>query len=542
MKLRSYQKEAIDSIDDYFIAQRGSNPVIIAPTASGKSLILSGYITKQLKLYPDCRFMMITHRRELIEQNYEKLVLIEPNIDAGIYSASVGRKETSNSVVFAGIQSVYNKAQEIGKVDVIMIDEAHMIPKSGNGMYRQFLDEMLTINPLLKVIGLTATPYRLSGGILYEGKDRLFDGVSYEISVKYMLDNGYITPLVTPEAPLKGIVDTSNVPMNISDYVQYKLSEAVNKSDLVRKAVLEIIKYGEDRNSWIVFAVDIAHCINILSVLREYGINACMVTGNTHNKKREAILEDFKQGKIQCIINVDVLTTGFDAPNIDLIAMLRPTASTSLYIQMLGRGVRLHEKKKDCLVLDFADNIAAHGAFDSPIVDCKSESLGGGQAPIKTCECGKEVFAGLKQCPFCGAFFPPPEKVKHSDFVSTLSLLTYDEEGERTYDVAYMTFNLHRKVGSKDSCKVSYHRESGKVITKEFLCFEHSGFAKNRACVWWSNVMPDHELPITSMNAVVTLHQHASYRINRICVETKTKYKNLIRRQLAKPTTTGLPT
>lgn len=534
IKLRSYQQDAIDSVDDYFIGQRGSHPLIIAPTASGKSLILGGYIEKQLKLYAGCRFMMVTHQKELIEQNYEKLMQLYPECDAGIYSASVGRKESSNSVVFAGIQSVYNKADQVGKIDVILVDECHMIPKTGNGMYRKFLDAMLEINPLLKVIGLTATPYRLAGGLLYEGKDALFDGVCYDISVKFMLDKGYITPLVTPNSDLGGVIDTSEIPVTNGEFVLFKLEQQVDKDDLVKAAVAEMVKHGQGRKSWLVFATSIKHAEHIADELDDSGILNKVVTGDTPKKDREKILLDFKAGLIQCLVNVNVLTTGFDAPNIDLVAMLRPTQSTSLYIQMLGRGVRLCEDKADCLVLDFAGNIATHGAFDNPEVTGVSLSDGKGQAPTRVCECGKEVHASVRQCPFCGFWFPIEEKPKHEEYVSTLDIISKDKDGQRTYPVAYMTFKLHQKTGVRDTCRVNYHRDSGTVIASDFFAFESEKFyAKERACKFWAAVMPEYELPLTSMNAVVTLHQQATKRITAIVVTTTSKYKQVIRRKLA---------
>lgn len=506
---------------------------------SGKSVMIALYLEKQLRDWPQCRFMMVTHQQELIEQNYEKLVSIWPDVNAGIYSAGIGRKDTGNAILFAGIQSCYDKADELGEFDVIMVDEAHMIPKKGNGMYRRFIEDMKQKNPLLKIVGFTATPYRLDGGLLYEGKDKLFDGICYDIPVKLMLERGYITPLVTPDRALSGMVDASTVNIRNGDYVQYQLEEAVNEPELIRQAVKEIVTFGEQRNSWLLFAAGIGHAEAIAEEVRQYGITCAVVTGKTGKQERREILKQFKAGVIQCLVNVNVLTTGFDAPNIDLIAMLRPTQSTALYIQMLGRGVRLADGKHDCLVLDFAGNILEHGPFDSPdIGKGKIKGDGTGQAPTKECDnCNEAVHAALRQCPFCLFDFPPPEKPKHRDFVSTLDVISNDNEGERTYPVEYLEFHLHRKPGSKDSCRVDYINANSRKIASEFLCFEHpaGSFAHRNAAVWWNNVMPDHALPLTSMNAVIVLHQNAKARISHITVTTATKYKQVIRRKLTLP-------
>jgi len=296
--------------------------------------------------------------------------------------------------------------------------------------------------------------------------------------------------------------------------------------------------HGALRNSWLVFAHSINHAHEIQEELNRQGIFNCeVVTGMTKKHVRKDMLEQFKAGRIKCLINVNVLTTGFDAPNIDMIVMLRPTKSTSLYIQMLGRGVRLFDDKIDCMVLDFAGNIAEHGAFDDPeVTDPKSKGNGDGEAPTKNCpECENRVHAGKRICPFCLYLFPIQEEPKHREFASTLAIISGDNEGEKSYDITYLTFNLHRKSGMPDSCRVDFVRENGKAIVSEYLCFEHQGFAKNRACVWWSQVMPDHALPLTSMNAVVTLHQHATKRITRITTTKPTTtngHKSIVKRYL----------
>lgn len=539
IKPRDYQQDAVDAIDKYFIAQRGSNPLVVAPTASGKSIMIGMYLERQLKAWPQCRFMMLTHQQELIEQNYEKLVSLWPEVDAGIYSAGVGRKDKGNAILFAGIQSCYDKAEELGAFDVILVDEAHLIPKKGNGMYRRFIQDMTMKNPLLKIVGFTATPYRLDGGLLYTGKDRLFDGICFDIPVKMMLERGYITPLITPDQPLATQISLTDVPIRGGDYVQYKLEEQVNEPELIRNAVREIVYHGQSRKSWIVFAAGIDHAKNICDEIRSHGITCEYITGKTGKTERKQMLNLFKAGAIQCLVNVGVLTTGFDAPNIDLVAMLRPTNSTSLYIQMLGRGVRLADGKDNCLVLDFAGNILEHGPFDSPdIGKDKIKGEGTGEAPTRNCDnCGEAVHAALRECPFCGYLFPPPEKPKHRDFVSTMDVISNDKEGERTYPVSYLEFHLHRKPGSHDSCRVDYYNANDKKIASDFLCFEHpqGGFAHRNALTWWSNVMPDHALPLTSMNAAITLKQHARTRISAITVSIKGKYKQVIRRKLTLP-------
>jgi DNA repair protein RadD len=532
-KLRPYQEEAVLSINKYFIAQRGSNPIVVAPTAAGKSIMIAEYCKRNLSLYPDCRFLMLTHQKELIEQNFAKLKSLWAECDAGIFSASVGRKEADNKIVFAGIQSVYNKAELLGKFDVILVDECHMIPKRGNGMYRTFLDGMRKINPLLKMVGFTATPYRLNGGYLYEGKDRLFDGIAYDIPVKTLLDAGYIAPLVTPDNKLPQ-ADLSDVETVAGEYKGYQLSAAVNKDDLVKRAVHQMWVHGSDRSHWLAFAVDIEHAETICKFIQLKGITCEVITGKTKRKERERLLADFSTGAIHCLVNVGVLTTGFDEPQIGLVALFRPTQSTSLYIQMLGRGVRIFPSKINCLVMDFAQNIFTHGNFDDPEIGAQAQSTNGeGEAPTRKCEqCEEDVHAAVKVCPFCGFNFPEPEAQPHSDIASTLALYS-TEKGETVYDIDELAFHMHRKSGQPDSCRVEYLVE-GRVRAKEWLCFEHIGRAKLRACNWWQAVMPDHELPFSSLNAAIVLNHNARTRIIQIKIKRNGKYKDLVARKLRK--------
>ncbi|MBO9492127.1 DEAD/DEAH box helicase family protein [Endozoicomonas sp. G2_1] len=531
-----HQEEAIQAINNYFIAQRGSFPIVVAPTAAGKSIIIAEYIKRNLLAYPSARFLVLTHQKELIEQNHAKLLTQWPEVDAGIYSDSVGRKETNNSVIFAGIQSIYKHPELLGRFDVVLVDECHLIPKSDDGMYRTYLAALMQLNPLLKVVGLTATPYRLSGGYLYEGKNRLFDGIAYEIQVKTLLERGLIAPLITPADEMP-TVNVDDVPIRGNEFVLKKLNEKVNQQELIKRAVYQMYKHGGSRSHWLAFAVSIEHANNICKEVKLLGVSCEVISGKTKKSVRERILSDFNAGIIRCIVNVGVLTTGFDEPQINLIAMFRPTKSTALYIQMLGRGVRIHPDKENCLVLDFAGNILEHGAFDDPDIGKQPQSTTGeGEAPTKDCEnCDEKVHAAVLVCPFCGFEFPEPEKQPHSDIASTLPLYT-TEKGELVYQIDELSFHLHRKQGQPDTCRVEY-LQAGRVRAKEWLHFDNNhDWLKQRACRWWQALMPDHPLPFSSLNAAVVLSHNARNRIEAIKVKRNGKYKDIVARRI-KPLT-----
>lgn len=529
MKLRDYQQKSRDSINDYLIGGRGSNPLVVVPTAGGKSIIIASYIDMCIKNWPTSRFMMLTHQKELIEQNFEKVVTLAPNLDVGIYSAGIGKKQANNQVVFAGIQSIHKKADLVGHIDVVLVDECHLIPKKGNGMYRTFLDAMLEINPNMKVVGFSATPYRLQGGYLYEGKGAIFDGISYEVTVKTLLEQGFITPLTTAQTSTKFDLSGVGVSSFTKDYKEQDLQKACDTPELVKSACAEMVRVGKDRKSWMIFASGIEHSEHIANELNRLGVSAKYVSGSTNKSEREQLLADFKAMRYRAIVNVGVLTTGFDAPNVDLVAMLRPTQSTSLYIQMLGRGVRLFDGKENCLVLDFADNILTHGPFDNPNVkNAEKNGAAAGVNPTKQCqECDKVVAIQAQFCPFCNYIFPKSEReLKHHDQASRVAVLS-TEKNTQIVPISKTEFHLHQKPNKPDSIRVEYY--NGMLLAcKEWLCPNHGVAARNAANRFWGGLVGGF-MPTDINQAIATLNTH-QFAIKQIEITTGTKHAEVVSR------------
>jgi len=196
LTLRPYQSGAIQGIYNYFHEDTG-NPLVVIPTAGGKSLVMATFVEGVLKAYPDQRILIVTHVRELIEQNYTELKKLWPQAPAGIYSAGLKQRDIHARILFAGIQSIHKRVYDVQQCDLVLIDEAHLIPRSSNTMYRRFLSDLARLNPQMKVIGLTATPYRLDSGLLHEGDDAIFTDIAYEVSVRELIDQGYLSPLIT---------------------------------------------------------------------------------------------------------------------------------------------------------------------------------------------------------------------------------------------------------------------------------------------------------------------------------------------------------
>lgn len=330
MKLRQYQRDSINELYDWMRSHEG-HPCMVLPTGAGKSIIIAELCRDALQQWPETRILMLTHQKELIEQNAEKLRAMWPGAPLGIYSASVGRKELDEPITFAGIQSVRTKAGQIGHIDLVIIDECHLVSHKDEGSYRHFIRELTAINEHIRVIGLTATPWRLGHGLITD-RPAIFTDLIEPVSIEQLVYQKYLSPLRSKMTNVK--YDLTGVGKRGGEFVESELALAVNTVKYNTQIAAEIAEIGKDRRSWLLFCSGVEHAIQMADQLNSIGIPAAYVTGETPKKKREELLADFKAGKIRAMTNANVLTTGFDAPNIDLIAMLRPTMSPSLYVQM----------------------------------------------------------------------------------------------------------------------------------------------------------------------------------------------------------------
>ena len=365
MQLRPYQQAAIDAVY-HFLRTKDTNPCVVLPTAAGKTPCLA-MICKDAVTRWNGRVLILAHVKELLQQAADKLQLVCPDVKVGIYSAGLKSRETDASIIVAGIQSVYKKACELDRFDLIIVDECHLLPEDGEGMYQTFLKDAKIVNPRVRLIGLTATPYRLKSGTLV-GPDNLLNEICYEIGIKELIEQGFLCPLKSKSGRRK--VDCSSLHVRGGEFVASEVDELMNTTDNVDAACREIIAQTRDRHSVLIFGVSVDHATRIKETIERLTNGECgLVTGDTPSAERERILRRFKgesfatdlfdgkTGTLKYLANVNVLTTGFDAPNIDCVVLLRPTASPGLYYQMTGRGFRLHESKTDCLVLDYGGNI-----------------------------------------------------------------------------------------------------------------------------------------------------------------------------------------
>ena len=476
--LRDYQQRAIDQLYDWFAKSGRGNPCMVLPTGAGKSHIVAALCKDALTNWPETRILMLTHQKELIEQNAEKLHQHWPRAPLGIYSASLNRRTLGEPITFAGIQSVAKRGRDIGHIDLVIVDEAHTINHAQTGGYRTLLAELLAINPNLRVIGLTATPYRLGHGMIHEGEDVIFSDLIEPVTIEELIGRGYLSMLRSKHTSLT--LDTAGVRKQGGDFIASQLEAAVDTADNNLQAVDEICRRAADRKAWLIFAAGVAHAEHLAELLRERGIATACVTGATPQGERAQILRDFKSGKLRAVTNVSVLTTGFDHPGIDCLAMLRPTLSPGLYVQMAGRGLRVADGKTDCLVLDFAGNVTVHGPITCVAPPDKAKA-GDGQAPSKTCpRCEEMVAPNTLVCPSCGHEWPKEERETAQHF----RLHHDDIMGLAPSELLCTAWQWRRHISrasGREMLSVTYYGGLSDPAVTEYLPVSHEGYAGEKA-------------------------------------------------------------
>jgi DNA repair protein RadD len=499
LQLRPYQQEAIDAVYAH-LRTRDDNPCVVIPTAGGKTPVIASVCKDAVGLWGG-RVLVLAHVKELLEQAADKLRAVCPEVPFGVYSAGLKRRDRREPVIVAGIQSVWKKACEFDPFDLVVVDEAHLIPPEGDGMYRQFLDDAKKVNPNLRIVGCTATPYRLKSGTICT-PDGFLNHVCYEVGVRELIVQGYLCPLVSKAGRTK--FDTAGLHTRGGEFVADEVEDLMDQEALVKAACAEIVEATRTRKACLIFAAGVRHGQHVAEVLKsEHGLACGFVSGETDIPERDRLLGEFKAGRLKYLCNVNVLTTGFDAPHIDCVALLRPTLSPGLFYQMVGRGFRLHPSKADCLVLDFGGNVLRHGPVDRIKVKAANRD-GTGQAPAKECPaCHALIPAAYAACPQCGYEFPPPERQTHDAKASTAAVLSGAVTTE-TFAVQDVFFSVHTKRGAGDDApksmrvdyKVGWHR-----FKSEWVCFEHTGFARQKAVAWWRKRSRE-PVPATAAEAV----------------------------------------
>lgn len=507
LTLRPYQQQAVDTVYQH-LRERDDNPVVVIPTGGGKTPTMATICRDAVQTW-NGRVLILAHVKELLEQSVDKIREIAPDLNVGVYSAGLKRRDTSHSVIVASIQSVYKRACELDAFDLILVDECHLIPADGEGMYRSFLADAKVINPEIRVVGFTATAFRLDAGPICR-EDHFLNEVCYEVGIKELIAQGFLSPLVTKAGVAKAQTDGLHV--RGGEFVASEVEAVMDEDSLVEEACAEIMELTKERKSVLIFASGVAHGQHVQRVLQDqHHVECGFVCGETSDKERSEFLSRFRgeqsglfpKPPLKYLCNVNVLTTGFDAPNVDCVVLLRPTMSPGLYYQMVGRGFRLSPGKQNCLVLDYGGNVLRHGPVDAIRIEEK-QPAGDGLAPAKECpECRALVATAYKLCPQCGYEFPDPERTEHDATASEEGILT-GQVVDRDFQVRDVNYSVHTKKDAAEDAPKTFridYRLGLDYWVSEWVCLEHSGWARRKAESWWSE-RSDDPAPQTAKEAV----------------------------------------
>jgi DNA repair protein RadD len=535
MNPRWYQTAANDAAWHYLATQPG-NPLVVLPTGAGKSLVIAMLAKQAIEF--GAQVIVLQHRKELIVQNAEKIRILLPEIPVGIYSAGLNSKQTQQPILCAGIQSVYRQAAQIGERQLIVIDEAHLVSSSDETMYGQFISDIVELNPAARVVGATATPFRTCEGPIC-GRKKLFQRICFEAFTGDLIKEGFLCEITNK--PSDQQIDTSSAKMRGGEFVESDLQRIFGGDDTVLEACREIVDKCQDRRSILVFSSGVLHAENVAdrlhSLTRE---DVGVVTGDTFPMERANLLKRFRDGELRWLVNCDVLTTGFDAPCIDAIAILRATLSPGLFAQMVGRGLRKHESKTNCLILDFGNNIERHGSLDDREYGRAKTFKPGSSEPAekngrgRECpNCKLDVSVSEPECPECGFRFPG----RHQAKADTESQLTGETPPEELL-VEVCRWGKHFKRNDPEApptLRIDYECQpvegpTGNLSAKhvsEWVCFSHpQGYARLKAHGWWQNRSIS-EVPDSVDEAISLLNRGACRMPVKLTIVKDGKYTRI---------------
>lgn len=413
-----------------------------------------------------------------------------------------------------------------------LVHNCHLVRREDDGMYRELIRGLQRNNAAVRVIGWTGTPFRGNGVWLTEGETRLFTDIAVRITMRDLLKLGFLSPLVVskPSTTITG----DGVGMRNGDYIVSQLAQKLDRPELTRRIAGEICDMGKDRKKWLVFCCTVEHAEHMAAELAALGVATAVVSAETPKARREEVIAKFRSGRIRAICNVAVLTTGFDVPEIDLIALVRNTKSPVLFTQICGRGLRISPHKSDCRWLDFTDTTALLGPVDAIRGRAEPAKKEDSAAPFKICaECGANNPAGALACVQCGAAFPDPEP-KINTFASQASILssapklesvavdriTFDPRVSKTTDMPYLRINFH----------------SGFDTFHLNLMLEHDGFPRRKALQQLKELTGYPIQPVDVSTACKWLNDTGFQKIEQITVDMSTKWKNVVAWKIEKRT------
>lgn len=514
--LRGYQQQAVDNTIGYLTTEAG-NPILALPTGAGKGWIIAHVIQYIRANWPGKRILMAVHNKDLVEDTSSRSQSILQGEPVGVNCAGLRRKDWTHDVLFGSVQSMARKAELLGSRALLIVDECHLVGNMDTAGYGQLLTKLRDNEPGVRILGLSATPWRVGMGLLTNGP--VFDDIIINMcdieGMQMMFDNGWLVPPVTRRADNQ--IDTASLKTRNGDYTQKSLGTAMT-DDVTELALQEFCEKAYDRACWLVFALSIEHADKCGSILNAMGIPTGVMHSAKSKEENARILAMYKSGQLRCVVNKDMLTTGIDIPRIDAIAMLRPTQSSSLWVQMVGRGLRAHPEggKLNCLVMDYGGNIERCGPINAPLVppvagtgakgqpkpDADAESAG--VAPMRICEeCGTYNFLAATICEGCGCYLTELKGEASEAAILAGVGGTSEKPKAGAYEVASRTFKLLKGGDGHKYLRITYETTCGMTVHKPLYFSVRAGSDYAPAGPkWWQRNMIRGAIPVDADDAI----------------------------------------
>lgn len=548
MATRAYQKFVISKVMKALIETKESM-IVAMPPGTGKSFVNALIINEILNTWPQfpARFACVTHVKELVAQNSSKLPIIMPNLSFGIYCAGLDKKDAHYQVTVGSIASIHRAVEKLGRIDILIIDECHLVSDKSSSMYFKFITALKKKNPKLRIIGLTATPYRQDMGILTNGK--IFDSIVCDLTTlewfNWFFETGYLSPVVPYKT--KTTLSDEGIRTVAGDYSIHDMDEKHNLDSINHEVCEEIVQamneYGREKA--LVFGISIDHAVRLTSIFRSLGMRTACVHSDMEDAERDKYLIDYANGEYDIMVNNAILTTGYDCPSIDLIAVVRLIKSSALWVQILGRGIRpvyaegfdLSTEqgrldalkaggKEACMVLDFGANTKRLGPINDVLIP-KDKTKGKGEAPTRLCDCGVYIHASLRVCHHCGKKFEHDPESNLEGKASQEELIAKKRKEKVSIDIPkpdpikiwvdidHVSYSVlkSRTPAKPDKLKVTYH--AGLVTYHTYLCFENKAgsFPWQLARRYWRKHVVG--TPFASLEPPVTVNE-ANSRVDQL--------------------------
>lgn len=487
--LRPYQISALKAVHndlktDQFV-------LLQMVTGAGKTVIgcrlINGYYFST-----HFRFLILAHKQELVQQ-FEKTFNAMTDIsflDVGVNCEGLKRRELGKRVTISTIQSFVGDSSAYAGCDLLIIDEVHRAKFGNDSQYDKVLKYLLSLNPEMRVVGFTATPFRLDHGYIYghkcaEPTENIFEKVNHKVTYKDLSSQGYLMPLAGKVAKNDHLTaDLAAVGRSYGDYNLEHVGTVMANHRHLKTAVQAITEHCEEYNHICVACCTIDHAEQLKNLL---GDDCTTIHSKLTQIERAINMARWKSGEVRIMTSIEILIEGFDWPPLDCLVGACPTLSARKYLQFLGRVLRCSPGKEKAFFLDLTDNTSYFGLdLDNVKVEIPKKVAGELSKYEKECpNCGETIHPARIECPECGYVWPQAE-ITEAESLPELKDVEFGKKEKTTYEVFEMEFELHKKPNKIPSMKVTYYVDIfGYERFSEWICFEHTGYPREKAADWW---------------------------------------------------------